>query len=592
MWGPIGSLIAGLVNFLRMSPEEMDKFITDLNQAAIDMVKNIATNLGTIFEKTLAAAPEIFASIVGVLFDINTYRRIGEGIVNGIKEALKGVVYWFKRMMFGSKEKSPYEKSLADQTKKNEELLAAAQKATFGSKEADAGEGRFKIKDVTESTQAGSLALVQQTLVETADEAGMSFGEQMMKYAMQFVEFITNGLKALWDWVVDLVGKLWEMIKQAGKIISDIWEGLKDLFAEAWKLLGSIGEALKSIWDGLVDVISKTWESIKTIGSTIWEGLKSALKQAWDTYITLGSKIWEGLKSGISTAWEWLKSIGTTIWNALSDGMTKAWEMYSSIGQKIWNGLVSAVSSMPTFFQTLGSKIWNGLTAGFAGIPTFFESIGAKIWNGLSASISMKKFTEAGQTLYNGFFDLLNKGWINFTSAGGNIWVAFKNGIIGAWSWISSIGGRIWEGLKQAAGGGAGNEIGGTLGTVANAIKSGLGMSSGGDITSSMGNPSLAMMFSAMGALRAAEGIDRVPGVGISDTVPILARAGERVLTPQQARAMDNGAGSITLNITLNAPAGSSVQKTDIKQMGEQIIDYIRRESKNGRNILRPSGVY
>jgi len=100
-------------------------------------------------------------------------------------------------------------------------------------------------------------------------------------------------------------------------------------------------------------------------------------------------------------------------------------------------------------------------------------------------------------------------------------------------------------------------------------------------------------VFKGLGSLKAENGIDKIPGSGITDNVPVLARPGERILTPKQAKSMDSGSGAITLNIEINmAPGSKGVDKNDIKEMGEKIIEYIRRESKNGRNILRPSGVY
>jgi hypothetical protein len=619
LWGPVGALIAAIVNFLRMSPEQFLQFINELMDSALVLISNILTNVGTLVEKVLIAVPEIMSAILGELFSVGTWMKMGEAILRGIKYMLQGIGYWFNRLLFGSQgEKSPYEKQLEEESKKKAAAQAAAGEVKFGSDLADQGENKFKIKDVTakKAGSAGSLALIQEELPKITEAAGKSFGEQMWDSFKEAVgkawDWIKKIGQKIWDGFVYAVTVVWEWLLEIGK---KIWDGLVVAVTTVWEWLATIGQ---KIWDGLVAAATIVWEWIATIGSKIWDGLVAAATVVWEWLSTIGAKIWDGLVNACKTlSWEWLATVGAKIWDGLVAAATAVWTWLSEIGAAIWDGLVNACKTLSwEWLATLGAKIWDGLTVAATAVWEWIKSIGGKIWDGLVnaaktlswewlATIGGKIwsgfwnglisawewFGNAGTKIWSGFWDGFVTAWNWFGNAGTKIWSGLKEGITGAWEWIKSIGSKIWEGLsgglsKLTGGGGGGG--GGTLGQITKA----LGFSRGGDVTGNMKGSSLVPIFSAMGALRAQDGIQSVPGSGISDTVPILARAGERVLTPQQARSMDSN-GGITLNISINVASGAKgPDKTDIKEMGEKIIEYIKRESKNGRNILRPSGVY
>ena len=114
-----------------------------------------------------------------------------------------------------------------------------------------------------------------------------------------------------------------------------------------------------------------------------------------------------------------------------------------------------------------------------------------------------------------------------------NVGWKFWSGLVAAinanWDWLKGIGSRIWDGLKEGLGKVTGNGGGSVF-----------SFAKGGDVPAG-NNDRTSALWSAMGAMRAQDGIEKVPGVGISDHTPILARAGERVLTPQQARGVRRG---------------------------------------------------
>lgn len=550
LWGPVGALIAAIVNFLRISPEDFKQFINELISAIMVLVENIITNVGNGIEIIAEAIPDILASIIEELLSANTWFTLIESLLGGVKKLLKGVWYWFVALIMGKKMANTLLGERKDRITPEKGKVTPTGPVKFGSDLADQGENKFKIKDVSanKAGSGGSLSLVADKLPEIVEESSMTFVESL-------ISGLKTALEDAWGWFKDLGAK--------------IWDGLVQAVTTAWEWLATLGQ---KIWDGLVAAVTIAWEYLATWGQKIWDGLVAAVTIAWEWLATLGQKIWDGLVAAVTIAWEYLATIGAKIWDGLVAGVTGAWEWLSTLGAKIWDGLVSTCKNLSwEWLATIGAKIWDGLVAAVRSLWTWLTTIGARIWDGLKSSLST-----APQS---------------FINLGKSIWTGLQSGISGAWSWFKDIGKQIWNGLFSTGGGGGsiGNAISGGIKSIGKA----LGFSRGGDVTHNMKGSNLVPIFSAMGALRAQDGIQSVPGAGISDTVPILARAGERVLTPQQARSMDNGGGSITLNISINVASGSKgLDKTDIKEMGEKIIEYIKRESKNGRNILRPSGVY
>lgn len=763
LWGPVGALIASIVNFLRMTPEQFRQFIDELNQAALTLIQNIVQNIGTLINQLLIAVPDIMAAIIGQLFSIGTWVKLGEAIVTGIKYMLQGVWYWLTHIGGGDRGQSVREKQMADEAKKKAEAAkAAAGEVKFGSDLADQGDNKFKIKDVTakKAGSAGSLALIQEELPKVTEEASRTFVDDLLDGMKQvakifadiwgmFKDYVLAPLEQIWNlftgllkdiWTAvsklsikdvlepfkevgnflgdigksigselmkfakdplgtlsDLVGSMKEFAKNPFKFLSNIVDkmgkftmsrlpflepvvnGLKDFIKDPLNTLLDAGDRLRSfmldklpflkpiadafgsfqnwkhemlgkISDGLTSFVhanfpqldhaaqvlgqcltnpiqslkdastyittnlqaagdyvgnlitsasTSFWNMVSDAGNLFNAGVqavgdyfssKLSTQQFMQDFVKIGTDFYTSIDTGVTNFYHGVLKAGSDLWNGLTTNINNAGPMFAAIGAKIWDGLATSAKAAWEWLGTMGNKIWSGLWSGIVGAWEWFASAGSKIWSGFWSGFinAWEWFSSAGAKLWSGFWTGLVNAWDWFSNVGGKIWNGLKDGITGAWDWFKGIGSKIWEGLSgglSKIGGGGG---GGTLGQITKA----LGFARGGDVTHSMKGSNLVPIFSAMGALRAQDGIHAVPGVGISDTVPILARAGERVLTPQQARSMDAG-GNVTLNISINVAAGSSApNKNDIKEMGEKIIEYLRRESKNGRNILRPSGVY
>lgn len=392
-------------------------------------------------------------------------------------------------------------------------------------------------------------------------DAFTSFREATHNVLVNIVEGFKNFIDDKFPALSGLVQGLLDFVKDPMQTLKDVATSLRDnILSGADKLGTKITEAATSFWDKVFSVADKFGLKIqeaanyfKKQGAEIIDSIKSLIsnigerfKEAADNLSSIGSKIWEGFKSSATNNFEWLKNIGWKIWDGLADAVKSNFNWLKNPGWKFWDGLVDALKSNFEWLKNIGWKFWDGLVDALKSNFDWIKNIGWKFWDGLAD--------------------------------------AFKANF----DWFAELGKKIFEGFKSAfsisVGGGGG---GGTLGQIGRAI----GFSSGGVVPYGASDKATVALFSAMGALRAENGIDRVPGAGISDIVPILARPGERVLTPQQAQ--NQSAGSVVLNISINVSAGAKTpDKAELKEMGDRIIEYIKRESKNGRNILRPSGVY
>lgn len=391
-----------------------------------------------------------------------------------------------------------------------------------------------------------------------------------------FKSFINNPMKVL----TDISNKLKNFISNTFPFLKPISNALssfgKNAFSALTSIAGKFGNflldtfpGLREIVDGFKSFASNPMAFLKDIADKFISFNLSAfdtLKGIADQFISFNSSDFEILKGIADQFVDGFLNAGTSIWEGFVSFNEQYAAFFIGMGTKIYDGIILFTEKFVSFFTGLGNSIFNGFVDAVNRVSTFFSDLGAKIWDGLKAVFawpSLPTFT-----------------WPSFPSFK---WPSFT------WPKLPTFKWPELPKLKVEMPGGGGG--GGTANQIVDTISGWLG-SKGGYLTSDMKGSSLVPLFSAMGAIRAADGIRSLPGAGISDTIPVLARAGERILTPQQARAMDAGAGA-SINITINVAAGAKTpDKAEIREMGEKIIEYLKRESKNGRNVLRPSGVY
>ena len=202
------------------------------------------------------------------------------------------------------------------------------------------------------------------------------------------LEGILSGAKAIFDWIIALPGKIFDLlvgaldtVKNAGKKlvgaikegITSAWEGLKDMLSRFWNalggflgnMLGGIIDAGKSIVGAIKDGVSKTWDGFKDMLSRFWNAIGGFLGNMLDGLEGAGRALVGAIKDGAEKAWSGLKSFVGSAWDTLKG-------VFTNPGDKMENALEKAVNAAINgskdgaiaTAKAAGTEIGNGLVAG------------------------------------------------------------------------------------------------------------------------------------------------------------------------------------------------------------------------------------
>lgn len=299
MFGPIGTLIAGIIQMLMMGPQQFQQMINSLISAIPVMFKNVLTeNLPYLIEAIPAFLAEIFQTVLSVPFWIK--------VVSSLWTALMHMFQNFWSVLFGKGD-------LKSAFKQN--LLPDKKLATFGSDDPNAGGGEFKIKD---AQLAGSR--------RAADKFEDSFADAVDLGGVNFVNMLKEGFQQ----AIDMLGRFFSTIGKA------IWSDLSN----AASTIGSWGTA---IWNGFNNTMNAAAAALAGLGNIIGQGLKAFLDTIWNWFDGAGRHLGEGLKAFLDTIWSWFEGAGRNIGGGLKAGLDSIWGWFRDAGTEIANGLKSAV---------------------------------------------------------------------------------------------------------------------------------------------------------------------------------------------------------------------------------------------------------
>lgn len=402
----------------------------------------------------------------------------------------------------------------------------------FGNEDPNAGDDEFKIKDFTKAQAHRARADdFQDQFSDAVDEGGKSFGyyiSQAFKDALKWLQEV--GDKFL-GWLNDCYDKT------IGAFIAgmDEW-GLK------------ISNWGKKMWDGFAEAALKAKAKAEEIGGQIAEGFKKMGGAIADMFKTLGGNMATGFKEAVKGWNKFFEGLGDKISDGFFDAVDKAKTTIGNIGSSIWTGMKSAWSDARDWIAGWGGTIWENMKSAWSGAGDWIAGWGGTIWENMKSA-----WSNSGDWI---------KGW------GGSIWNGFKEALEAGWEWIKSLFSGLFPG-----GSGSGSWHGSDWIPFNGKNKGGLVLQS-------------EMLHFARGGL--------VPGSGFGDTVPTMLTPGERVLNRAQSQALASGqmGGGSSYSFTFNVAAGASIDKDAVRAMMPQIIENLRRESRNGTLVARQQGVY
>lgn len=134
-------------------------------------------------------------------------------------------------------------------------------------------------------------------------------------------------------------------------------------------------------------------DTFKDTVETAQKGFFDYLKEAWDNVIRMltdffakvPKMIWEGLMDGIGFLVEWGKKIWEGLWSSMKGAWNSVMDLFGSIGMAIWNTLKSYFNIKLLFgdpaqyFENLGNSIWTGLKKGLDSLSKFFTDMFDKL---------------------------------------------------------------------------------------------------------------------------------------------------------------------------------------------------------------------
>lgn len=232
MFGPMGNLIASIINLLNMSREQFTLMLDGLIDAFSNLMPNIISSFGVIIEKI----PEMLNAFWGQLFSVGFWTRA----VKSLWTALVNMFKNFWAMLFGGK-------SITEQANR-----ASPKTVNFGgTNNPNAGDDQFKIKDATgEVRQAKEF---EDSFSNTVEESGKTFVSYLQDFFKSIFGFLGDFFVSVWDAVKGVVSSIWEAVSALG---STIWNMVTKAFTWAYN------EVLVKFYNLMTSVFSWVYREV------------------------------------------------------------------------------------------------------------------------------------------------------------------------------------------------------------------------------------------------------------------------------------------------------------------------------------------
>lgn len=260
---------------------------------------------------------------------------------------------------------------------------------------------------------------------------------------------------------VDLMGSIWDMIKNAWGNLSDyfndyIQDAGEDIIAGLWNgiinALANVGEwIVENIFGPFVDGFRSAFgihspsKEMEPLGGYIVDGVLTGITDKWNGIIDFFSNGLTDIKNGFSDGWENIKKNTGAAWGNIKNNFGTSWESIKSSTGNAWDRIKSA-------FNDSWVNVKNGASSSWTAIKSSFSTSWSSITDGVKNSwLSItQRFTSSWTTIKNGVSDSWNMIKGNFASA----WVTVTTGVKNSWESIklsfSSAWGAVTRGVSDA----------------------------------------------------------------------------------------------------------------------------------------------
>lgn len=304
LYGPIGQLVAGIVNVVRQGYKAM----YDLSKGFIDIMINLPQVLG---EGIMGLVDGIFDALIAAFSDPDRIARmlvgLGTGIINAITSAVRKLPQLLMKVLsikFWADVMEAAFLALRDALVGLFESVLDFFTGNFGDVVAEsfiegikiAGESltgfASRVFEVVTDTTAGLMGSDENDTQKSAKNAGKAMAESFVEWLVRFWHFFVDAGEAIWlalrdgltglgAWLVQAAKDMWVELQKipgalltflvdfATKIPGEIFEGLKDFGDQMWKLFVSAfqgaGNFLKGLFgpDAIGGMFSNVWKEFQ-----------------------------------------------------------------------------------------------------------------------------------------------------------------------------------------------------------------------------------------------------------------------------------------------------------------------------------------
>ena len=295
---------------------------------------------------------------------------------------------------------------------------------------------------------------------------------------------------------------LWNTNEDFRNAVIAIWEQIKLAFSGAWEWIvntwNQFQPYFQAVWDFLVAVFSQVVDTLGGFFSAAWEFIVGV----WNAAQPYFAAIWDGIRAVFAVVSPILSGFFRSAWNAIQ----AIWNVVTGYFQNIFNTIKNIFAAVEAVFRGDFQAAWDAIVSIFSGWYDYFKGLFDQIGN---------IFSTIGDV---------------FRDIGGKAIEALKNGIAAAWDGLTGWFNSLWDGLF-------GNRTANV--TVNKTVNETVNTSKGRSVN---------------GSHRL--GLNYVPFDGYIAEL----HKGERVLTAEQARRQDSGAGNITVVQNIYSQAKSAAE--------------------------------
>jgi len=336
LYGPIGQLVAGIVNVVRQGYKAM----YDLSKGFIDIMINLPQVLG---EGIMGLVDGIFDALIAAFSDPDRIARmlvgLGTGIINAITSAVRKLPQLLMKVLsikFWADVMEAAFLALRDALVGLFESVLDFFTGNFGDVVAEsfiegikiAGESltgfASRVFEVVTDTTAGLMGSDENDTQKSAKNAGKAMAESFVEWLVRFWHFFVDAGEAIWLAFRDGLSGLGEFLVKAGK---EFFDFIMTIPKALWdSIVYFIEKFPGQLFEGLMDFGEKMWilfrdafsslggfflDAFKGIAGGLWQAFKDAFSGIGNFFSNIFGDLWDGFKDGISNLFSFPESKGT-----------------------------------------------------------------------------------------------------------------------------------------------------------------------------------------------------------------------------------------------------------------------------------------